>query len=194
MKPLVWLTALTWASLWWTPDQQGQRHFHRGEFAEAAEHFRDPMWIGVSWYRAGEFAKAAEAFARSDSAEGLFNQGNALVLRGRYTEAIGCYDHALAHRPGWNPALENRAIAQARAQRVAQTGGELGDQQIGADEIVFDSTAKNTGQDTEIAGSQALSDQAIQALWLRRVQTRPADFLKAKFAHQLASADAGPIP
>jgi Ca-activated chloride channel family protein len=70
----------------------------------------------------------------------------------------------------------------------------MGDQKIGADEIVFDSAGKNAGQDTEIAGAQALSDQEIQALWLRRVQTRPADFLKAKFAFQLAAADPGEAP
>jgi Ca-activated chloride channel family protein len=32
-----------------------------------------------------------------------------------------------------------------------------------------------------------LSAQEIQALWLRRISTRPADFLKAKFAYQEAA-------
>jgi Ca-activated chloride channel family protein len=64
----------------------------------------------------------------------------------------------------------------------------MGDQKIGADKIIFDKDAKNNeGQETEVAGGKALSDQAIQALWLRRVQTRPADFLKAKFAYQEAA-------
>lgn len=32
-----------------------------------------------------------------------------------------------------------------------------------------------------------MSDEAVRALWLKRVQTRPADFLRAKFAYQLGT-------
>jgi Ca-activated chloride channel family protein len=36
-----------------------------------------------------------------------------------------------------------------------------------------------------------LSDDELKALWLRRVETKPADFLRAKFAYQLGRQDAG---
>ena len=62
----------------------------------------------------------------------------------------------------------------------------MGDQEIGADKIVFDKDKSNEGQETELEGAKALTDPEIQALWLRRVQTRPADFLRAKFAWQQA--------
>jgi Ca-activated chloride channel family protein len=179
--------AIAWAGLWLTPDQQGQRDFERNEFVAAAQVFHDPMWQGAAWYRAGEFEKAAQAFGRRDSAEASYNQGNAQLMLGKYDAAIAGYDRALEKRPGWTDAVDNRALAAARAKMVEQKGGDMGDQQIGADKIVFDKDAKNEGQETEIAGSKALSDQAIQALWLRRVQTRPADFLKAKFAYQQAA-------
>ena len=39
MKTFTLLALITWAGLWLTPDQQGQRHFQRGEFAEAAKDF-----------------------------------------------------------------------------------------------------------------------------------------------------------
>ena len=65
----------------------------------------------------------------------------------------------------------------------------MGDQKIGADEIKFDNKKKSEGQDTETQGDQPLSDSAMQALWLRRVQTKPAEFLKAKFAFQLARGE-----
>lgn len=64
----------------------------------------------------------------------------------------------------------------------------MGDQKIGADEVVFDKDKKPGGQETEVAADQAVSDSAIQAMWLRRVQTQPADFLRAKFAYQQANA------
>ena len=171
-----------------TPDQQGFRHFQRGEFAEAAEVFRDPDWRGVAWYREGEFESAAREFARRDSAEANFNEGNARLMLGKYDAAVACYERALTKRPEWPAAIENRDLAVARAKMVDATGGDMGDQTIGADEIVFDKNAKNNeeGQDTEIAGGGALTDQQIQALWLRRVQTKPADFLKAKFSFQQA--------
>lgn len=175
-----------WAGLWLTPDQQGQRYFQRGEFAEAAQAFRDPMWQGAAWYRAGEFEKAAQAFARRDTADAHFNQGNAWLMRGQYQTAIASYERALEKRPDWKEAADNRALAIARAETVEQKGGDMGDQKIGADKVVFDKNTENKGQETEIAGGKALSDQEVQALWLRRVQTRPADFLKAKFAYQQA--------
>lgn len=187
MKAFTMALAIAWASLWLTPDQQGARHFDRGEFTEAAQAFLDPMWQGAAWYRAGEFEKAAQAFARRDTAEALFNQGNAWLLRGKYEAAIASYDRALTKRPDWKKARENRELAAARARQVAQKGGDMGDQKIGADEIVFDNKAKkNEGQETQIAGEQAVTDASVQALWLRRVRTEPADFLKAKFAYQNA--------
>lgn len=175
-----------WNALWFTPDQQGQRYFERGEFAEAAKIFRDPFRQGTAWYRAGEFEKSAQSFARRDIAEAHYNQGNAWLMHGDYAAAIVSYDRALEKRPDWKQPAENRAVAVARAKMVEQNGGDMGDQKIGADKTVFDKKAKNEGQDTETAGGKTLSDQEIQALWLRRVQTRPADFLKAKFAYQQA--------
>jgi len=179
--------AITWAGLWFTPDQQGQRKFEREEFVAAAQAFRDPMWQGAAWYRAGEFGKAAQAFGRRDSAEASYNQGNAQLLLGKYDAAITSYNRALEKHPDWKEAVDNRTLAAARAKMVEQKGGDMGDQLIGADKIVFDKNAKNKGQETEVVGGKALTDQQIQALWLRRVQTRPADFLKAKFAYQQAA-------
>jgi Ca-activated chloride channel homolog len=186
MKTFTLIAVITWSGLWFAPDQQGQRHFQRGEYAAAAKAFRDPMWQGAAWYRAAEFEKAAQAFARRDTAEAHFNQGDAWLMRGKYATAIACYDRALEKRPGWKEATENRTLAAARLKLIEAPGGDMGDQKLGADKIVFDKKANNEGQETEVAGGKELSDQEMQALWLRRVQTRPADFLRAKFAYQQA--------
>ncbi|MCS7467362.1 tetratricopeptide repeat protein [Stieleria sp. ICT_E10.1] len=180
---------LTWTGLWFTADQQGQRLMNRGQFEAAARTFRDPMRIGVAWYRAGEFEKAEQAFARVGSAESEFNRGNCLILRGKYDAAVERFDRALEHRPGWSDATINRDLAVARADRIRQEGGEMGDQKLGADEIVFDKNKSSEGENTESKAAQPLSDSAMQELWLRRVQTKPRDFLKAKFAYQLAQEE-----
>lgn len=156
--------------------------------------FREPLWQGAAWYRAGEFENAARAFARRNTAEAHFNQGNAWLMRGQYPAAIAWYDRALELRPDWQAAAENRALAVARAQTIEPQGGDMGDPKLGADKIVFDKNAKNEGLDTELAGGKALSDPELQALWLRRVQTRPADFLKVKFALQQAAGAEGGAP
>ncbi|MFO7708946.1 MAG: hypothetical protein R6V84_12300, partial [Desulfobacterales bacterium] len=104
-----------------------------------------------------------------------------------YETAMACYDRALERRPGWREATENRALAAARAEALDIEGGNMTEGKLGADKILFDSGKKGPdAQTTEIAGGKALSDQEIQALWLRRVHTSPADFLKAKFAYQEA--------
>ncbi|QGJ68772.1 Tetratricopeptide [Planctomycetales bacterium 10988] len=179
------LLALTWLGLWLTPDQQGQRLMQQQKFAEAAKVFEDPMQQGVAWYRAGEFEKSVQAFARVSTAESNYNQGNAWIFLGKYDKAIASYEEALKKRPDWKEAKENRDLAAARAKLVEEKGGDMGDQTIGADEIVFDkSKQQQGGEETEVAGSQAMSNEEVQAIWLRQVQTKPADFLKAKFAYQ----------
>lgn len=65
----------------------------------------------------------------------------------------------------------------------------MGDQKIGADEITFDKRQNSGGQQTETKSEKPLSDAEMQALWLRRVQTKPAEFLKNKFAYQIARGE-----
>jgi Ca-activated chloride channel family protein len=176
---------------WWaTPDQQGQRLLDRGEFAGAAERFHDPMRRGVAFYRAGRFKEAAGAFGRVPTAEGAFNRGNALVMAGNYTEAMNSYDRALELRPDWPAAQQNREIARLRLERLhpdvdpsSGTGGEMK-----ADDIVFDDKAKSSpgAEEVEVGAGGGMTDEELRAVWLRSVQTRPSEFLRAKFAYQLS--------
>ena len=178
-----------WRDLWRTPDQQAQRLFDAGDYAAAAARFTDPMRIGMAWYRAGEFERAAAAFGQLTSAEGQFNRANALLFQGEYERAIAAYDQVLAQRPDWRPAVENREIAIAREERLAppedDAGGTGG--MLEADEIAFDTSGrtKNAEGEQTTEGGNAFSDAAMREMWLRRVETRPADFLRARFASQL---------
>lgn len=181
------VAGISWSELWLTSEQQAQRLMDNGDYAAAAEAFRDPMRQGAAWFRAGEFEKAEGAFARVATAEAEFNRGNCLIMQGKYEPAVARFDRALKLRPDWEDAQVNRGIAAARAEMVKQTGGDMGDQKLGADDVVFDKNKKPGGQETQTDGDQPLSDSAMQSLWLRRVQTKPADFLKSKFAYQLAA-------
>jgi len=179
---------ITWSGLWRTPEQQAQQLMDKGEFASAAAKFHSPMRQGAAWFRAGEFEKAEQAFARDASAEAEFNRGNCLIMQGKYESAIERFDRALELRPDWDAAVVNRDIAQARI--LNNEGGDMGDQKLGADEIRFDKKKGKGGQDTELNDGNQISDTAIQAMWLRRVQTKPADFLRAKFIYQSSQSNA----
>ena len=180
-----------WRNLWLTPDQRGRVLMSRGRPAEAAKAFRDPLRRGVALFRAGDFKAAADVLSRVSAAEGVYDRGNALVMLGKYGEAIDEYGRALRMRPDWPEALANRDIARTRAAKLKATGGDIDDTEFGATQIVFDKTKKG-GTDTAVEGAQPeMTDEAIRAIWLKRVQTRPADFLRARFAYQLQLGSAG---
>ena len=183
---LVIFAPRTW---WQTPDQKAQQLFERGEFAAAAELFTSSQRRGAALYRAGEFKDAASAFARVNSAQGHFNRGNALVMGGKYADAISAYERALVIRPDWPEANNNLDIARLRAEKTRLEGGDSTGGQLGADEVVFDTAKGDTdgGGEEQVEVGQAMTDLELQALWLRRVQTKPADFLRAKFSFQLSS-------
>ncbi len=179
-----------WSDLWASPDQRGRWLFERSHYAEAANAFFDPMWRGVAQMEAGDFKAAEQTFAGIDTADGDYDPGNAMVRLGKYQAAVARYDRALSLRPGWPAAQANRRIAELRAERLNATGADAGDQREGADEIVYDKDAKRPGgQDTQIVG-KAMNDEAVRALWLKRVQTKPADFLRARFNYQLQAQQA----
>ena len=183
------MAAACTGNFWLTPDQQAARAMEKGEYVRAAELFSDPFRKGTALFRAGEFEAAANAFGMADTAPSNFNRGNSFVMLGRYDEAVAAYDRALDKKPGWREAVENREIALLRGDILEKEGGDMTGGMLGADEIVFDDGAKDKsgGRETVEADSGArLTDEQLRSLWLRRVQTKPADFLRAKFAYQLA--------
>ena len=184
--------AFDWTDLWLTPDQQGQQLLDRGEYQQAAGKFTTPESIGAALFLAGDFEKAASVLGRSASAEAHYNRGNAHVMLGKYETAIAAYQSALGKRPDWPEAEQNLQIATLRKQALAppddDSGGTGG--MLEADEYVFDATGrvnKSSSEQVIDAADQQLSEDAMRAMWLRKVETRPADFLAARFNYQLAA-------
>jgi Ca-activated chloride channel family protein len=183
------IAAADWVDWWLTADQQGGRLMEKGRFLEAAEAFEDPMRKGVAYFSGGDFESAAAVFGRIPSAAAAYNRGNSMVMLGIYDEAIRSYHAALDARPQWREAQQNLAIAQARKDRLAppedDAGGTGG--QLGADEIVFDDSGRvdKAGSDVVTEGGESMSEDEMRAVWLRRVQNDPAEFLRTRFAYQL---------
>lgn len=205
-QPQTWLAlALTLALVtnahaafidWWlTPDQQARILYERGEYALAAQRFEDRLWKGLAYYASEDFASAASWFAQVETAYGSLYLGNAYAHLDRLEEALAAYDEALALDSEFAEAQFNRDwvqglydLSQKEYEDFGGTGGQLG-----ADDFVISDRAKNAEQTmTEAeARTQGLTDQQIESIWMRRVQTTPAEFLKIKFSYQLQDREGG---
>ena len=187
--------------LWLTPDQRARLLLERGDAAGAAALFTDPVWRGVALYRAGDYEGAAAAFAMRDSPEAQYDRGNAFMMRPQgWNDAIPAYDRALSLRPDFPEARDNRAIAEAfrrrqqeaEAQRAANQTDDPFARPPDPDQIVADQPPQPDeprNPRNPLAGQQqGLSDDEIQALWMRRVGGTPADFLRLRFARQAEEA------
>ena len=179
-------------NFWTTADQRSDVLFQAGKFAQAAKVSADPWRIGTAQYRNGDFEAAAKTFARVPGAIGAYNQGNAWLMHGKYDAAVASYDRALGFRSGWKEAEENKALALARKAKIEASGEDRDQEQTTdekADDIVFDQKGDDQkGKPVELAGGE-MSDEQLRATWLRQVQTKPGDFLRAKFAYQAAHAE-----
>lgn len=185
MTPLLLVLAvLSWQDFWSSPDQRGQRLMEAGRYAEAATQFADPMRRGVAQFRAGDFKAAAETFGGIDTADAAYDQGTALIMLGKYDEAIKRFDRALVLRPGWADAAANRTLAAARKAAINTSGSDAGDQREGADRIVYDKD-KTSGSAQQTDAGSVMTDQSVRALWLKRIEPRPAEFLRQRFLFQL---------
>lgn len=166
-----------------TPDQQGRLAFDRGDFSAAAGHFQNPYWKGRAAYAAGDYAAALAAFSQQTTPEAYFYVGNTQVRLRQYDAALAAFDRALALRPGWPAAVENRGIVARLLAAMSEK--QQGDQAEPPDQTIADKTAQ-AGQLATVQVQQAASED----IWLRTLSLSPARFLRGKFAVQ----DAGRQP
>jgi Ca-activated chloride channel family protein len=168
--------------LWLTPDQQGRYYYEKGDFATAAERFQDPMWKGLALCRKQDYAAALDAFALVDTPESWFNQGNALAYLKKFPEAVHAYEEVLQERPHWREAEDNLALVRALIPPPPKPGDKQLEEapNLKPDEVKFD-LKKNQGKKAQINRGEQTAD-----VWMRNIQTSPADFLRRKFAIESA--------
>ncbi|SPA49748.1 VWA domain-containing protein [Cupriavidus taiwanensis] len=171
--------------LWLTHDQQGRRAFEQGDFARAATLFDDPMWRGIAQYRAGQYAQAVQSFARVDSAQADYNQGNALARQGQYRQAAARYRQALKRQPQWPEASANLALMEKLlAQQLPKEKPDPDDGEeppdLPPDQVKYDAAKPSApgGKSLQVVLTQDAE------MWMRAIQTTPTDLLQRKFALQ----------
>ena len=177
-------SSFTWIDLWLTHDQQGRYYYEHGDFQKAADKFEDPLWKGLSFARGGDYENALNTFALVDSAEAWYNQGNVLAHLGKYPEAVQAYQQALARRQPWPEAQDNLSLVESlipkadkKKDKEQETAPDLP-----PDQTKFDEKGKKGNKTVQIK----LDPQKMAAIWMRNIQTTPADFLRRRFAMQAA--------
>jgi Ca-activated chloride channel homolog len=169
--------------LWLTPDQQGRYYFEKGNYATAAERFSDPMWKGIALTRAGNYADALNQFALSDSAEAWYDQGNALACLKRFPEAAHAYEQALQRKPGWPETEDNLALVRSL---IPPPKKEDENQEAAPSPEKGESEMEKKGDSKKGTKRVAVSSEQMADIWMRNIQTSPAEYLRRRFAIQAA--------
>ena len=112
--------ALEWQDLWATGDQQGAEALELDDAERAKSLFTNSQWRGSAAYRAADYEAAAEAFFTDETANGLYNSGNALAKSGDFASAIEAYERALALEPELEDAIFNRDLLEKLKQEQEQ--------------------------------------------------------------------------
>ncbi|HEX7027748.1 MAG TPA: VWA domain-containing protein [Gammaproteobacteria bacterium] len=145
--------AFEWSSLWLNDNQRGARKLDEGNAQQAAALFDDPQWRGVAQYRAGNYEAAVETLDGIETADALYNKGNALARLGRTPEAVAAYEQALKLDPKHEDARHNRDLLlkqqQQQDSQQNQNGENDQDQQNGD---------QQNAQQNQDGGTQQQSD------------------------------------
>ncbi|MDX2371006.1 MAG: VWA domain-containing protein [Colwellia sp.] len=156
----------TWQGLWKTNDQQAQQQYDQENYQSAAQQFENSQWQGSAHYKAGNYQEALDAFTQgeqSDTANSLYNQGNALAKMQKYEEAIEAYEQALKKTPDLQDAKDNIEKLKAQ-QKQEQDKNEQSEGDKSKDDKSENDASENKGdkqqeQDNDSQQSQDKSDK-----------------------------------
>jgi Ca-activated chloride channel family protein len=121
--------AFEWKDLWATRDQQGAKALELGDAESAKSLFGDPMWRGSAAYKAGDFDQASDNFSTDDTADGHYNQGNALAKSGDLDGALKAYKQALELQPAIKDAQFNHDLLEQLKDQQEQEQDQDQDQE-----------------------------------------------------------------
>lgn len=120
LTPSEHASANVWDSLWKTNNQQAQNKFEQKQYKEAAEQFKNPLWQGSAHYKAGNYEEALKSFDKSNTADALYNKGNALAKLNKLDEAIESYNKALKKNPNLESAKANKQLIEQLQKQQEQ--------------------------------------------------------------------------
>ncbi|MGB6135968.1 MAG: VWA domain-containing protein [Shewanella sp.] len=154
--------ASLWQDLWQTQDQQAQSAFEQGDFTQAADKFKDPLWQASAHYKAGDYQQALEGFEQDNSANGLYNQGNALMQLNDYQAAIKRYQQALELQSPFTEAQKNLELAKQLLEQQQQSEQSSNQDQSGDGEQSNDPNSNSDQKNQDNNSSPSDQSQTEQ--------------------------------
>lgn len=151
----------TWKNLWQTENQQGAELFNQEDYGQAATTFNSPEWSAAAHYRAGNFAEAAKRLKDADNtADNLYNKGNALAMNGQFKEAIDAFEHALQKDPDHPQAGDNKKLIEKLLKQQSQK--QEGQQQSPQQQDSTESSSSDQSESNEQQGNDGQQNNDAQ--------------------------------
>jgi Ca-activated chloride channel family protein len=99
--------AFDFDSFWLNADQQAAKQLQQGDAKKALELAQSNQWKATAAFKNKDYKQAQELF-NDGSADGLYNQGNALAAAGKLEQALKSYEESLKIRPQDEDTLFNK--------------------------------------------------------------------------------------
>ncbi|MCL1091136.1 VWA domain-containing protein [Shewanella profunda] len=154
--------ASVWDDLWETADQQAMQAYQSQDYANAVQKFESPQWRGSAQYKAGEYEQALKTFEQDSSANGLYNQGNALMQLGKPDKAKERYQAALEQQPNFPDAKANLALAEKLLEEQQQQQSQNKNDQQDKNQGQQGDQQNSSDQGEQQSGEQPSGDQESQ--------------------------------
>jgi Ca-activated chloride channel family protein len=178
--------AWSWQDLWLTRNQQAYRLMQKNQFTKAQKTFADSAWQATAAFRAKDYTRASETYAKLKTADGYYNQGNALAQLGQYEAALKAYDQSLALRPKDQDTRDNRAIVESLLKKEEKPQDQKPQDQKPQDQKPQDQKPKDQKpkdqkpQDQPQKTKSQREQQANEQL-LKMIPDDPGGLLRQKF-------------
>ncbi len=187
--------AFEWNDLWQNKNQQAQKKFTQQNFPQAAEQFDDSQWKAAAQYKAGEFQQAAELLQNEQSADGLYNKGNALAKAGNLPDALKAYEQSLQKKPDnedakYNKEQVEKAIQEQEQQKKDQ---QQGDDKKDSEKDESEKSEDQQGENSDKSGEPKDSEQDASEQEESEKESQQAKQEKAEESKESEQAKSQPI-
>ncbi|MDX8377401.1 MAG: VWA domain-containing protein [Mariprofundales bacterium] len=157
--------AMTWQSLWQTPDQQAAQAMQADKLEQAVDLFENSNWKASALYRAGKYEEAAKLWDDIPDTEAQYNRGNALAQAKKYPEAIAAYEQVLQNDKNHADAKHNLAeLKKMQQEQQEQQKQDKEEKQGDEGQEQKDGQKSDQSQQAQQEGQQSEESEQQQAV------------------------------
>lgn len=174
-----------------TPDQQGQMAFNRGDYAKAARLYSNPYLKGVAYYQQGEWLQALQQFYQVDSDEARHFEALSYAQLKYWDEAFVLLTALFESYPEDKVISANyQAVAEIMVVLEKHRQQRLDDQMMKEDWDVADSYVHTELAEQGIDATLEVSDSMVTPQnWLEGLEMTPEQLLRGRFQQEVIAEE-----